>query len=93
MQPVPLPREVDEAEVFLLWTADEAIPFILICLVGFMLDQLLVSAVVGAVCVKLFRKYKESRPDGFLLHAAYWFGLVPIRRRTIGNPFVREYYQ
>jgi conjugal transfer pilus assembly protein TraL len=93
MQPVPLPRDVDDAEVMLLWSADEAIPFLVIFVIGFTLDQLLVAVAVGAIFVKLFRKYKDAKPDGFLLHATYWLGLVPIRHRTVGNPFVREYYQ
>ena len=34
---------------------------------------------------------RDGRPDGFILHAIYWGGLLPTKAKTIPNPFIRSY--
>jgi conjugal transfer pilus assembly protein TraL len=43
------------------------------------------------VTTKLYRRFRDGRPDGFILHAIYWVGLLPTKAKTIPNPFIRSY--
>ncbi|MFT0213086.1 type IV conjugative transfer system protein TraL [Pseudomonas sp. F1_0610] len=46
---------------------------------------------LGLVTTKLYRRFRDGRPDGFILHAIYWAGLLPTKAKTIPNPFIRSY--
>ncbi|TOF20049.1 conjugal transfer protein TraL, partial [Vibrio parahaemolyticus] len=50
-----------------------------------------VLCLLGLVTTKLYRRFRDGRPDGFILHAIYWAGLLPTKAKTIPNPFIRSY--
>ena len=52
---------------------------------------ILVLCLLGLVTTKLYRRFRDGRPDGFILHAIYWVGLLPTKAKTIPNPFIRSY--
>jgi conjugal transfer pilus assembly protein TraL len=41
--------------------------------------------------VRLYGRYRKIRPDGFVLHALYWAGLLPLAGSTCPNPFIRRF--
>jgi len=91
MDPVRLPTKIDEPHQFLLWSADEIIPLMVFLLFGVMLNQAIILTVLGLILTHYYKKYKNSRPDGFLLHALYWAGLIPSKNKTMVNPFKRRF--
>ena len=58
---------------------------------GILADQLLVFLLLGIVLVRLYGRFRDSRPDGYSLHWAYWAGLLSLRGRTTPNPFIRRW--
>lgn len=94
MEPVKIPRRVDEPPHLLLWSMDEILPLLIGLVMGVMIDKLGVCLVVGFIITKLYSKYRDSRPDGYLLHIIYWMGVPATRRkaRIFKNPFVRRYF-
>ena len=92
MKPLLMPRNLDDQLMILFWSADELLPGFFIFVVGVLISQKLICLAIAIVVTKMFRKMKEGNPDGFLLHMAYWVGLLSTKRtKTLPNPFVREY--
>jgi conjugal transfer pilus assembly protein TraL len=86
-----IPRGIDDAPQILFWTIDEMAPAFLGLIVGIALGQLLLCTAIGFGAIRLYRKYRDSRPDGYLLHASYWIGFMPCRNRAFVNPFSRRF--
>lgn len=91
MEPVKLPTYVDEPHQFLLWSADEIIPLLTLFVMGVIFEQIIAFTCVGLVLTSVYKKYKASRPDGFLLHLLYWVGLMPSCAKVFVNPFIRRF--
>lgn len=92
MKPLFMPRNLDDQFMVFFWSADELLPGFAVFIAGVLMNQKLICLAIAVVVTKLFRKLKEGNPDGFLLHALYWIGLVGSRRATtLPNPFIREY--
>ena len=91
MRPLYMPRHLDEPMTVLMWPADEIIPIIACLSVGILIQQKLICLIIGIVAMRFFRKMKEGNPDGYLLHALYWVGLIKGKARTMPNPFIREF--
>ena len=90
MEQTPLPRRIDDKPRLLFWTADEAVPFALLFMVGMVIGQFILCIVLGLGASWLFRKYRDRHPDGYVLHALYWYGVMPLRGRCLVNPFHRR---
>ena len=90
-QPVEIPRHVDDPPTLLLWRIDDLVPVVLMLVLGILADQLLVFVLLGIVLVRLYGRFRDSRPDGYALHWAYWAGLLSLRGRTTPNPFIRRW--
>jgi conjugal transfer pilus assembly protein TraL len=86
-----MPHRIDDPPMFLLWSLYDMIGFILIVLLGIATSQLLVSILLGLVLMRLYRRHRERRPEGYILHWLYWYGLIPVTARSIPNPFCRRW--
>lgn len=92
MKPLRMPRDLDDQMYVLFWSADELLPGFAIFIVGVLINQKLLCLLLALGVTKLFRRLKEGNPDGFLLHAAYWYGLIGSGRSySMPNPFIREF--
>lgn len=89
MKPLQVPTHIDEPKQYLLWSVDEIVPIGSMMFVGVVVKQLLVCLVIGLLLSRLYRRYKDSRPDGYLLHMLYWTGLLPENVRSFPSPFRR----
>ncbi|UJJ60580.1 type IV conjugative transfer system protein TraL [Rhodanobacter denitrificans] len=94
MERVSLPRHVDAPQRFLLWTVDQAIPFLLFVGFGIVLDMLMLSIIGGIAVSYYFNRYKESRSDGFIKHMFWWYGMAHTgaKVRSVVNPFMRRIF-
>lgn len=91
-EPLALPKYVDDPPVILMWTADEVGVFFFLFILGFMLEQVFISLVLGYLVTKTVRRMRNTKPDGYMFHIGYWFGAPVKEARTIPNPFERNYY-
>lgn len=91
MEPLKLPTHVDEPQMVFFWSADEIVPALIIFTLGFLAQQALLFSLIALASAKLFRRYRDSHPDGFLLHFVYWCGFLGERGLTIRNPYRRRY--
>lgn len=92
MKPVKIPRRVDEPPHLLLWSADEMAPMLLGLTVGVILGKAFICFILGLLVTNLYRRFRDSHPDGYLLHMIYWGGLLITKSRSLVNPFVRRYF-
>lgn len=88
---IEIPRHIDDPHQFLLWSADEVVPFFSVLMIGIFLGQVFIFAVLAYFVLKLFRRFRDGRPDGYLLHVLYWVGIVPSKARTLFNPYIRRF--
>lgn len=86
------PRHMDAPQRVLFWTVDQIIPFSTMLLIGMLTETLLISLVVGAAVGWGFARFRDSRPDGYLQHLVYWYGLLPLKGRACVNPFDKSVY-
>ncbi|MFC0180966.1 type IV conjugative transfer system protein TraL [Thorsellia kenyensis] len=92
LQLIEIPSYIDEPPHFLLWSADEMAPILLGLVLGIFIEQAFVLTALGLVFTKLYRRFRNGKPDGYLLHYMYWKGVLPLNAKSIPNPFVRSYY-
>ena len=92
MEPVAIPKTIDDPIHLLLWSADEIVPFMVCMLTGMLINQFIPALALGVIAVKLYRRFRDNRPDGYTLHAIDWLGLLPSKATTIPNLFIRQFY-
>ena len=85
-----LPRTIDEPPYFMIWRVDDAmVPFFGLT-IGFLVGEVAVLFGLGVLFSFAYRKFREGRPEMWVVHAVYWQGLYPDRGHTLFNPFERE---
>lgn len=87
---IRIPRHVDLPQLILAWTIDEILPVLVLLVVGIATDWFFSCLALGIALMQLVRRFRESKPDGYLLHWLYWHGLLPLRTRSAINPFQRR---
>lgn len=91
MKKIRFPQHVKNLSDVQRIFAPERISLVAITTVSVLITESLMLSAGISICLSwAFMKYAERRPDGFLLHAAYWYGLYPIKARTAINPFLRR---
>ena len=92
MEPETIPKHIDDPVTLLVWSADEFAPAAFMLILGILIGQVTAMTVLSIIAIKAYRRFRDNRPDGFPLHAAYWVGMLPSKAATIPNPFIREFY-
>lgn len=92
MEPITIPKHIDDPVTLLVWSADEFVPAAFLMMLGMLIGQLLIMLILSVVVIKAYRRFRDNRPDGYALHAAYWIGMLPSQAITIPNPFMGEFY-
>lgn len=90
-----IPNQIDEPMMFLMWSSDEFIPATAILGVGMFTGYLTISILVAWVAVKFYRRKRDGNHRGFLLHWAYWTGIVNGaaggKAFSVKNPYLRKF--
>jgi len=86
-----LPKGIDDPLQILLFRIDDLLPFLIALFVGVLTEQLTGCLLCGLLLVRVFRRFRENRLEGWLQHQLYWLGLWPLAGRTLRNPFQRRY--
>jgi conjugal transfer pilus assembly protein TraL len=90
MPTVVMPKYIDDPPNLLLWRLDDVIPFLLILIVALLVEKIWLL-IPGFFVIRLYSRFRDTRPDGYALHVLYWYGLFPMLGRTTPNPFIRQY--
>src|SRR3546814_12148085 len=72
MKTVKIPARVDEPPHILLWSADEMLPMLMGLGIGIVIGKAMICFLIGLVVTKLYARFRDNHPDGFLLHLIYW---------------------
>lgn len=89
MKPVLIPRHIDDPVHVLFWSVDEVAPIGLGLVIGMFVGSPLMLAGIGWVVSTFYRRFRDSKPDGFAMHFLYWQGLMPAKGKSSPNPFIR----
>ncbi|CAH2605802.1 Type IV conjugative transfer system protein TraL (plasmid) [Rhodovastum atsumiense] len=89
MERVLFPETADEPPRFLLWRIDDvAVPLLFLCF-GMLLGNVVIFVIAGLAMMAGYQKYRDGRPEFYVLHAMYWFGIYPARGPGFINPYIR----
>lgn len=91
MDQINIPTEIDTPHIILLWSVDEFVPFMVLVVLGNFTNHFFWGLGTGWVISHLYKRYKNTRPDGYLYHLLYWLGLTGLKGLTMPNPYQREY--
>lgn len=86
------PRYLDAPQQILFWTVNQIAPLAVMALIGMATGTLAICLVFGGVIAWAYARFIESRPDGYLQHITYWYGVLPLKGRAAINPFHRRIY-
>lgn len=92
MESRPFPQHLDKPQRFLLWQVDEVVPAFILVSIGIAVEQITLSLIISGFSIWLLRRHRHSKPNGYLAHRAYWYGLVPLKGRQALNPFHRRIF-
>lgn len=90
MQELRFPTYASQSARLLIWTPDQVIPAATMFGVGIVTGMLTYTVPVGLLLSWAYTKYSAGKPDGYLIHKAYWLGLYSISARSAINPFLRK---
>ena len=83
------PRHLDAPARILFWTVDQIVPFSVLMMIGMLAGSLFTCCLIGLGIAWGLSRFRDSRPDGYLQHMAYWYGVLPMKGRSAINPFER----
>jgi conjugal transfer pilus assembly protein TraL len=86
-----IPRRLDDPPQFFFWDADEAILVIFFALMGALLGQILVGAVIGLLLARGFARVKAEGGRGIIARFLYWYTPSSWWFRGRAASHVREY--
>jgi type IV conjugative transfer system protein TraL len=87
-----IPRTIDDMPYAFIWRMDEFAVPILLLLVGMLVNHPFSALGIGFVLVYFYRKFREGRPNLFVLHQFYWWGFYPLNGHSMLNSYEREYW-
>lgn len=83
----PFPRHLDMPHQLLWWGVDELTVVFVFIAIGVIQGAFITGMALGVAAMVVYRRFRGRNPAGYVLHWAYWHGLVPIKGR---NPFQRK---
>ncbi len=90
MKTYRFPHHVKDKERLLIWTPEQLIPFSGMFMLGIITDMLTTMGLAGFAASWAYTRYSDGKPDGYLIHMAYWHGLASLKGRGYLNPYHRR---
>lgn len=92
-EPIKIPDGIDEPMQVLFWRIDEVLPIGVGLVAGVLLAQLTICLGIGLILARVYRRFCDNRPDGYVLHAIYWYmGTAGSKHtRSMPNSYEREF--
>lgn len=86
-----IPQSLDAPPLALIFNASQLFSFIGFAVVGVVVDHPFIAGALGVVFGSFLNKYADKKPDGFLRHMSYYYGLPVITGRVYKNGLDREF--
>ena len=94
MEPVAIPKTIDDPIHILLWSADEIVPFMVCMLTGMLIDHFIPALALGVVAVKFSGAFVTTARTGIPCMPFIGWVCCPARRSPSPIPlsvgFTRE---
>lgn len=90
MSEIEFPRYNDLPPRFLFFSVDQTVLVASAVTFGAVTKNLLPALVIGCLLAWLVGKWRDARPDGYLVHLLYWYGVLWVNGRSALNPFLRK---
>ncbi len=90
-----IPNYMDDPPQLLFWELDEFLMLSIMFGVGILVNYLLTLILIGIVFIKFYRKTKDRRATGFMLHVVYWHTGIGSRDKgptSLPNPFIHRFF-
>lgn len=92
MKQIQIAQHIDEPPHFLLWAVDEMVPPVLGIVAGILLGQMFYCLSAGLVVNHFYKRFRDHRPNGYLLHMLNWYIGVPLKGFCFRHVFIREFW-
>lgn len=90
MRQIDVPQTLDDPPIVLIFDAHQLGIVIGGMALGILVEQLIIMTIVGAVVSKIYTKYSDGKPAGFVRHALHFRG-VPMLGRRYPHGLDREF--
>ncbi len=77
---VNIPRYIDSQGQFFQWEFDEFIVGAGIFIIGIVMKFVVTSLILGWLCIRWIRRWKEGELDGALAHIVFWVGAIGLNK-------------
>lgn len=91
MEPIQVPQTLDKTPLVLIFNASQIISFAGFTMVGFLIGQPFVLGAIGLVIGSYINKYQDKKPDGYLRHMLYYYGVPIMGGKHIPSGVDREF--
>lgn len=93
MEEIKVPQYLDDPPQFLIWEIDDLFPVIVMLILGILIEHMFLMSLIGFVLSYFFSKFKNSKPNGFLIHLAYEIGFLGVGKKGVWvDPFVKRWF-
>lgn len=90
MSEIEFPRYNDLPPRFLFFSIDQTIVVATGVAFGAVTKNLLPALIVCVIVAWAIGRWREARPDGYMVHMLFWYGVLPAKGRSVLNPFLRK---
>lgn len=84
-------RYIDDPPQIFFWDVDDVVLFSVFMGIGIVFNILFFMVLLGGGIVYGLGKVKEKKAEGFLLHAAYWYGIKPMKNTP--PSYIKEFIE
>lgn len=91
MEKHPIPQTLDAKPLALIFNATQIYCFFGAAIVGVAINHPFIAGAIGLVAGSFFNRFVDKRPDSFLRHMAYFYGIPVLRTRLPLNGLDREF--
>lgn len=84
-----IPRYCDEVMQVGPLEADEALLIVLALFFGILFSQIVIGFIVAISVPKVLGYFKKNNVRGFMIHMAYWYGVIEAKNLFASNAFER----
>ena len=86
-----IPQTLDAPPLLIVFNGYQVISFFVFTLVGVIINHPFYLAALGFAFGTFFTRYADKKPNGFLRHLLYFYGVPTISGRLFPNGFDRDF--
>lgn len=91
MEQHEIPQTLDAPPLLMVFNAHQLIAFFGFTILGVIINHPFLLAPIGLIFGSLFTRYADTKPNGFLRHYFYFYGVPTLTGRSFPNGLDREF--